>query len=216
MAIDSEPLGAPGLEPKSSMIPRIRRILLEPKLEWPRIDAEPMTVKGIMTSWVVPLAAIGPIASLIGGQVFGYGALGFVYRPTLASALAGALIAYLLSLLSVWLLGLIIDALAPTFDGTKNPVAAMKVAAFSMTASWVAGIFGLIPMLAILGIVGLYSFYLLYLGLPRLMKVPESKAVTYTIATVVAGIVLFFIVGTITSSIAMRMAGPMVGMSGLR
>src|SRR5690606_41930837 len=62
-----------------------------------------------------------------------------------------------ISLVSIYVLSLIIDALAPNFGGTKDPVKAFKVAAYSWTAAWIAGIFGVIPQLAILSIVGLYS-----------------------------------------------------------
>ena len=73
------------------------------------------------------------------------------------------------------MLALIIDALAPTFNGTKNQIQALKVAAYCSTASWMAGIFALIPGLRFFGILGLYSLYLLYLGLPVLMKSPQGK-----------------------------------------
>ena len=50
------------------------------------------------------------------------------------TALSSAILQYLLSLASVFVLALIIDALAPTFGGTKNQVQALKVAAYSNTA----------------------------------------------------------------------------------
>jgi len=96
-------------------------------------------------------------------------------------------------LVGVYVNALIIDALAPSFGGTKNNVKAFKVAAYSATAAWLAGIFGIIPMLAILSIVGLYSLYLLYLGLPRLMGVSEDKAIGYTVVVVIAWIVVYAI-----------------------
>jgi hypothetical protein len=108
-------------------------------------------------------------------------------------------ISYILSLVGVYVLSLIIDALAPTFGGTKNPISALKVAAYSSTASWVVGIFTLIPALSVLGILGLYSLYLLYLGLPALMKAPQDKAIGYTLVVIVSAIVLFVVAGVITS-----------------
>src|SRR3546814_6606106 len=75
----------------------------------------------------------------------------------------------------------------------------MKVAAYSATAAWVAGIFAIVPSLAMLSILGLYSLYLLYLGLPRLMKAPEEKALAYTAVTIVAAIVLAVIIGAVTA-----------------
>jgi hypothetical protein len=89
---------------------------------------------------------------------------------------------------------LVIDGLAPTFGGVKNFPNALKVAAYSSTAAWLAGIFQLIPPLSILGIVGLYSIYLLWLGLPVLMKSPPDRATGYTAAVVVIMFVIMFIV----------------------
>ncbi|WP_125979551.1 Yip1 family protein [Sphingomonas koreensis] len=196
-------------ETSSNLIERIKNILLKPKEEWERIDAEPATVGGLMTGWVVPLAAIGPVAGLIGGLVFGYGGMfGITIRPSVTMAVTGAVISYLLALLCAWLFSKIIDALAPSFGGQKNPVQAMKVAAYSGTAAYLAGVFQIIPALGILGLLGLYSLYLLYLGLPRLMKAPADKAMGYTIVTVVVAIVLFFVVsvvpGALTSLVAPR------------
>ena len=188
-------------ETSSSLIERCKNILLKPKEEWTRIDAEPATVGGLMTGWVVPLAAIGPVAGLIGGLVFGYGGFGVTWRPSVMGAVTTAVIGYVLALVSAFLLAKIIDALAPSFGGQKNPVQAMKVAAYSGTAAYLAGIFQLIPALAILGILGLYSLYLLYLGLPRLMKAPEDKAMGYTVVTVIVAIVLFVVVGAVTAAL---------------
>ena len=40
---------------------------------------------------------------------------------------------------------------------------------------------------------GLYGLYLLYLGLPRLMRVTEDKAVGYTVVVIVVQIVIYFV-----------------------
>jgi hypothetical protein len=100
----------------------------------------------------------------------------------------------------VYVLALIIDALAPNFGGVSNQVQALKVAAYSSTASWVAGIFGLIPPLSWLGVLGLYSLYLLYLGLPILMKSPPDKAAGYTGVVIIAAIVLFLVIGLVAGT----------------
>ncbi|RSV07858.1 YIP1 family protein [Sphingomonas koreensis] len=203
---DREGHGMTG-ETSSNLIERIKNILLKPKEEWERIDAEPATVGGLMTGWVVPLAAIGPVAGLIGGLVFGYGGMfGITIRPSVTMAVTGAVISYLLALLCAWLFSKIIDALAPSFGGQKNPVQAMKVAAYSGTAAYLAGVFQIIPALGILGLLGLYSLYLLYLGLPRLMKAPADKAMGYTIVTVVVAIVLFFVVRVVTGALTSLVA----------
>ena len=187
----------------SDLVGRVKRLLLTPSAEWERIDPEPATIKGIYVGYVCILAAVPAIAGLVGSLMFGHGIPGVAtVRPTPVGAIAAALVGYGLSLLSVFVISLIIDALAPTFDGQKNKLQAFKVAAYSSTAGWVAGIFGLFPPLAIIGgLLGLYGLYLLYTGLPRLMKAPKEKAIGYTVVTVICAIVLYIVVGMITGAI---------------
>ncbi len=180
------------------LIDRVKNILLNPRQEWQVIDAETTTVGELYTGYIAPLAAIPPIAQAIGYSVFGISVpfLG-TYRTPIGSALSSALVTYVLTLAGVYVLSLIIDAIAPNFGGTKNQIQALKIAAYSSTASWLAGIFALVPGLRFLGILGLYSLYLMYLGLPTLMKAPQEKAFSYTVVVIVAAIVLFMVIGLV-------------------
>jgi hypothetical protein len=191
-----------------SLVDRVKNILMTPKTEWPRIDAEPATIGGIYRNYVVIVAAIGPIASVIGQLAFGVSLLGITFRPSVQYVVVTAILTYLLSLGSVYVLALIIEALAPSFGGVKDRVKAFKVAAYASTAGWVAGIFGIFPALAWLALIGaLYGLYLLYLGLPVLMKVAADKAVAYLVVTILASIVLWLVVGMIVGSLVAALVG---------
>jgi hypothetical protein len=196
-----------------SLISRVQNIILKPKEEWGVIDSEPATVGGIYTSYVVILAAIGPIAMLIGQQLVGVSILGVTYKPSMSYSIGQAVLTYLLSLVSVYVCALVIDALAPSFGGTKDQVKAFKVAAYSSTAAWLAGIFQIIPMLGFLAIVGLYSLYLLYLGLPRLMRVADDKAIGYTVVVVIVQVVLYIVVAMVVGALVVSFFG-VAGMAG--
>jgi len=178
-----------------NLVDRAKNIILKPKAEWAVISAEPHTVQDLYTSYVMILAAIGPIATFIGFSIFGVSLFGVSYHVPIAAGIAQMVVSYVLALGSVYVLALIIDALAPNFGGEKNFMQALKVSAFAPTAAWLAGIFSIIPVLAILGIVGLYSLYLLFTGLPLLMRTPEDKAVPYTVVVIIVAIVLFVVVG---------------------
>lgn len=194
---------------------RAKGIIVNPKQEWQRIDAEPASIGGIYASYVMILAAIGPIALVLGTLVFGYPSMfGITYHPSAGAVIGGAVLNYVLTLIGVYVLALIIQALAPTFDGVKDRLKAFKVAAYSATAAWLAGIFNLIPALSFLGILGLYSLYLLYLGLPRLMRAPESKALGYTVVTILAAIVIWFVVGIIGAAVMNPLTGAFAGGAG--
>ena len=191
------------------LVSRVKNILLTPAAEWSRIEVEPATTNGLFVGYACILAAIGPLASLIGGQLFGYGVWIASFKPPLIWSICSAVVSYVLSLVGVFVLALVIDGLAPNFGGTKNRIQALKVAVYSSTAAWVAGVFGLIPALGILALLGLYGLYLLYLGLPKLMKAPQDKAMTYTVATVVAYVVIFVVIAALTSAVARMGTGGM-------
>jgi hypothetical protein len=187
----------PTPEARAALIERAKNILLQPKAEWPKIEAEPASVGSIYSNYVIYVAAIPVLATLIGSLVFGYGIAGVTFRPSLGAALTTAVLQYALQLGAVYVFALIIDWLAPRFGGESNRVNAFKLAAYSATASWLAGVFALVPALAFLSILGLYSIYLLYTGAPVLMKIAGDRAFTYTAAVIVAGILLSLIVGAI-------------------
>lgn len=183
-----------------NLIERAKKILLQPAEEWAVIDKEPGTTADLYTSYIIPLAAIGPIASIIGYSIIGvHLPMGGSYRVSLISGIGHAVITFVLALVGIYVLALIIDALAPTFLGAKNEFQALKVAAYSSTAAWLAGVFSLIPALAFLQILGLYSVYLLYLGLPSLMKAPQEKALPYAAVVIIAAIVIFGVIGALSS-----------------
>lgn len=185
-----------------TLIDRVKRILLQPKQEWEVVSGENTTTADLYRSYAVPLAAIGPVASVIGMSIFGMGMpFGPAFRVPIITAVFSAAVHYVLALVGVYVLALIIDILAPTFSGVKNPGQSLKLSVYSSTAAWVAGIFALIPPLGFLGILGLYSLYLLYEGIPVLMKAPREKAVLYTVAVAVAGIVIFAVIGTVARAL---------------
>jgi len=190
-----------------NLVARVKAILLTPRTEWPVIDGEAATVGSLYTGYIIPLAAIPAVASFIGLSLVGMHVLGVNIQVPVAAGIKGAIARYVLSLVATYVLALIIDALAPTFGGTKNSIGALKVAAYSSTAAWVAGIFSLLPSLSILGLLGLYSLYLLYLGLPAVMKAPQEKAMGYTVVVILCAIVLFVLVGWLAGMVM----GPRIG-----
>jgi hypothetical protein len=205
--------GGPISQPRS-IVDRAKAIILKPKDEWQAIDGEATSILDLFKSYALILAAIPAIAMLIGSQVFGFGAMGFSYRPSLAGSISMAVTQYVFAIVGVILLAFIIDFLAPNFGGVSNRVQAFKVAVYSATAGWLAGIFSLIPSLSILGIVGLYSLYLLYTGLPILMKAPTDKATVYTVVTIVVGFVVGVILYTLLSLVMAPFAMIGGGMAG--
>jgi len=182
-----------------NLVERAKGIILKPKEEWQTISGETTTIPEVYKTYIIILAAIGPIASIIGMSIVGISMpLIGSFRVPISTSIASAVIHYILTLAGVYVLTIIIDKLAPTFSGQQNMNQAFKVAAYSYTPGWLAGIFTVIPVLSVLGILGLYGLYLLYLGLPILMKSPQEKSLGYTIAIIIAAIVIFLVIGFVS------------------
>ena len=182
-----------------NIMERIKGILLRPKEEWQIIAGETTPIPELYKNYIILLAAIGPVASFIGMSLIGVSLpVGGAYRVSIITGIVSAVVQYILTLVGVYILALIIDTLAPTFTGEKNIDQAFKLAAYSYTPGWLVGIFALIPALGVLGILGLYGIYLLYVGLPVLMKSPKEKSTGYTIAIIIAAIIIFVVIGAIS------------------
>lgn len=179
------------------LVARVKNIILNPAREWEIIKTEPISTGEMFTKYVMILAALPAIAGFIGQSLIGGSFLGEHYRVPVGAGIASALLWYVLTLVGVYLLGFIIDMLAPSFGCAKNMNASLKIAVFSWTASWLAGVFSIIPALAILAIFGLYSLYLLYTGMRSLKEVPPDKMVGYYVVTLVVALVVYIVIGVI-------------------
>jgi hypothetical protein len=173
-----------------NLVERARAILQNPKSEWKVIEGEPDDTGALFWNYVVPLAAIPPVAIFIGTSITGY----VGYRLGFVSGLMRAATVYVLSLAGVFVTAFVIDSLAGTLGGQRNFGNALKVSVYAPTAAWLASIFDVNPVLAFLSIMGLYSFYLLYTGLAALMKPPPDKVLLYTIAVSVCVFVFWLVI----------------------
>jgi Yip1-like protein len=192
-----------------SLIERVKNILISPDTEWSVIDGERASTAALITGYVVPLAVVNAVAAFIGRSIVGVTLpfVGGTYRAPIVSSLVVAVLSVVLTIVGVVVCASVIDALAPTFGAQKNNTQAIKVAAYAPTAAWVAGILQIIPALSLLAILGaIYTLYLLYLGLPKLMKCPQDKAMGYTVVVVLATIVIFFVISMVST---MFLANPL-------
>ncbi|MGY0798140.1 Yip1 family protein [Lysobacter sp. A286] len=190
------------------LVERVTSILFSPKSEWPVIADEPASVKSLYTGYIMILAAIPAVFGFIKGSLIGHSAFGVSVTTSIMAGLFGMVVSYILSLVVLYVIALIINALAPTFGGQKNQLQALKVVGYAWTAAWIAGIATIIPwlgwLIALAG--GIYSIYLLYLGLPHTMKCPPEKAAGYTAVSVIIAVVLSVLLGVVVAGF-MGMAG---------
>ncbi len=193
----------------SKIISRVTGVLLKPQQEWPSIASEVATTKSVWTSYVAILTTFGPIMGLLVSIAAGafFGALmGGASAAGIGFAILTAILTYALLNLVVFLTGLIIDALAPSFGAEKNSVQAYKTAAYGFTPIFILGLVQIINVVPFLGW-GLYILLAIgalvwatisiIAGLPHTMKAPADKAVGYGVVSIICAIVMYFILNLV-------------------
>jgi len=110
---------------------------------------------------------------------------------------------YVGSLVGVYLMTLLVDALAPRHGGEKNQVQALKAVAYSATPMWLVGVLRIVPgagyVLWIVEIAALVmAFRLLRQGLVHTMKVEAQQAGGYAGQAVAVAVVAGLVVAAIS------------------
>jgi hypothetical protein len=191
----------------NKLIARVKNVLLSPKTEWPVIAQEQTDIATLYTGYIMILAAIPAVFGFLSSVLFSPLGIGLAFGIMIMS--------YAISLGLVFVMALIIDALAPTFGAQKSQIQALKTVAYAYTASWVAGVFLIIPLvgwiIALAG--GIYALVQMYFALPHTMKAPPEKAGGYFAVVLVIALVLSWIIGAIIATITI---GAALGTAGLR
>jgi hypothetical protein len=197
-----------------NLIDRVKNIIASPNKEWDVIAAEQPDTSKIVTGYVLPLTALAAIAAFIGYGLIGFRILGF--RVTgMEWGLYYALTAFIAGIASVYLTALVIDMLAPSFNSEKNFNRSLQLVAYSFTPMWIGGLLSIFPPIALIGsLFGIYGLYLLYLGIPKLKKTPADKHVGYFVVSLIALIVVYWILVWILHSILLNIFGLSFGFGG--
>ncbi len=185
-----------------NLVDRAKNIIMTPKTEWQVIAGEEPNVQQIITGYVVPLALIPAVASIIGWGIVGRGFTSFNF------GIANGLVAFGVAILSVYLASLVIDTLAPNFGSQRSLGRATQLVAYSSTPGWVAGVLNVFPVMGWLAVLAsLYGIYVMYLGLPHVMKTPQDKTVAYLIVSILVIVVVYALIGGVLGSILFGLLG---------
>lgn len=194
---------------------RIKNILLTPRTEWPVIAPEPTAPGQLFVGYVAPLAALAALMAFIHLSLIGVSLpFGGAIRTPVVSGLVTAGMTVIFGMLGVFLIGVIINVLAPTFGGLRDLRQALKCSAYSLTPAYFGAVLALSPILpSLLQLAaGCYGIYVLCLGLPTMMRSPKERSVGYT-ATVVLCTIVLGVVFTV-ASMALGFVGHATGLIG--
>lgn len=188
------------------MIQRVMNVAFRPNEEWPVIAAEPASAQALFMKYVVPLAAIGPAAGVLGMMLWAKSMAGvMMWSSSLSNYMTLFVVSYVLALIGAGINALIVQKLAPTFKSQGDYVDALKMVVFSNAPFWMASVLTLVPVLGMLTwLVGLYGIYLFYVGLPHVMKTPDDQRLPYTGVALLVAIVLWWVLTALPAFIVMR------------
>jgi hypothetical protein len=187
------------------LVQRAKAMVLSPAAEWQAIEPESGDAGYLFANYAAFLAAIPPVCEFLRYGLFGWAAPRFhhLHHGGFFASLFGGIAHYLVTFVVLFLIAVIIDGLAPTFSAQKSQQNALKLAVYSMTPIWLAGVFVLVPGLGFLRFLALiYSVYVFWLGLPVLMKSPPDRQGRYALAVVVCAIILVIFVGAVVGGVA--------------
>lgn len=176
------------------MFEKVKSILFNPKETWPRIKDDEEGFGQVLTGYAIPLAAIPAFFGLLGYAI--------TFRIFFGFVLIWAIVLYILTLVGLYIEGIVINALAPSFGSQQNSTNAFKLAVYAYTPAFIAGILRIFPLLGVLVfLISLYGLYLLYLGLPVMMETPKEKVVGYLVVIIIVLIIIYALIAAISGAV---------------
>jgi hypothetical protein len=203
-----------------SIVQRAKNIILNPSDEWNVIASEPTTIGGLYTGYATPLALIPLVSTILFTGVLGISAADMMGlgngMPMDLMAISGmAAFSFILSLVTLFVMGTVVKLVSPSFNGTSDKVQAMKLMTYASTPSWVVALISWIPFLgALLSFAAIaYVVYLIYLGLHPVLGVPKEKVAGFTVVIILIYVVLVLIISGIVAGLlySMFFGNPMMG-----
>jgi hypothetical protein len=187
---------------KTNLVNRVSNILIKPKVEWPVINNEQPNTMKLIFGYAFILALLPALVSFIKYGIIGISYMGYTSR-SIATGIQTGLVQLLSAVIGVYVLALIIDMLAPSFDSQKNFGRSLQLAVYSSTPQWIAGILVIFSVKAsvLIGLLSLYAIYLLVTGMPVIKQTPKEKVAGYVIVTIIVMILLSLLLALILGAI---------------
>ena len=182
---------------------RIVYLIFRPKREWDLIAEESASVDLLLRAYILPLALPTPVATMIGMKVFDRDwdpVHGYLVPPD--RILAAGATTYFAIIGSILALAAIFSLIAPMFGGTRDYLAALKVATFGSIPVLLAGATLLLPVMVIVGLGALaHTLFLFWTGVQRVLNVPRGAQAEFVGISMILLTLASVIVGAAASAI---------------
>ena len=180
---------------------RIVGLIVRPQQEWTTIAAEKTSIVALLCRYILPLALLAPIATMIGMSTFdrGWDPLHGYLVPPERIFVTGAT-TYFVITGSILALAAVFAIIAPMFGVARDFVAAAKVATYGAVPVLLAGATLVFPVMAVVCLVALcHTFCLFWMGVRQVLHVPSESGAEF--------VAISLIILTLVSAIAGAIAG---------
>jgi hypothetical protein len=191
-----------------SIVQRAKNIIVKPTDEWNVIASESATISGLFTGYAMPLALIPLVATILFTGLLGISAadlmgLGSGMPSDLMTIAGMAVVGFILSLVTLYIMGTVVKLVSPSFNGTSDKVQAMKLMTYAGTPTGVVALVSWIPFLgALLSFAAIvYVVYLIYLGLHPVLGVPKEKIAGFTVVIVLVYVILALVISGVVAGL---------------
>ncbi|MCY1722509.1 Yip1 family protein [Prolixibacteraceae bacterium Z1-6] len=168
----------------SKIIAEIKVLVLKPKEFWEE-QKDASGSNGVIFTYLLPIFVVLALSVFIGEF---FKRTDFFIEYPLLKVVREILLFILLYIIGVFFT----NELIKTFGGKKDIETARKLVGYSMSPLLLVSIVtGLFPFLYVVDILGLYSFYIFWVGAKELVKLPENKAHSYILITIVVNFFVF-------------------------
>lgn len=157
---------------------RITYLVFRPSAEWAAIAREPTSVDLMLRRYILPLAALAPIATFIGMQVFDRSwdpEHGYLVPPEQIFSAAATTFFGIVG--SIFALAAIMALIAPMYHCKRDFLAALKVSTHGAGPLLLSGVTLVLPAMIVVSMVALcYTLFLYYVGTTTVLQVRKDQA----------------------------------------
>lgn len=178
------------------ILSRAYGMLRDPKEEWRQVKEEETNASSIMLGYVAPLAAIAPIAGVIGQLAFARDEV----ETSAGAIVTGAIVSYISIVALIFFVGILANAIAENFEASPHELNAIKLAAYAPTPWFLLSVISIFPAFWWVALFGLpITAFLIYRGLPILLRCPPDRAMAFTATLMIVGLVAIVILLALSS-----------------
>jgi hypothetical protein len=177
------------------LLSRVIELLISPRKTFEVIASEPDPGKELILRYVLLLALIPSVAGFLGNLLYGQGFFhSFFYSLLQVGVFVG----------SVFILGILISTMAPSFGASRNENLSFRLAAYVSTPVWILGFLILVPDLTLLAaLLGFgYAIYLFYIGSQVLLEIPAEEAAKFALISIISWFAIVLVTTIVTSRIS--------------